>query len=58
MCCPVGFQHNAQNKVSVCRAAEGGDAVVSLTDDNAADGNLGKRLCEMSMVVHWLDWKK
>ncbi len=33
----------AQDKFSVCKAEEGGDAVASLTDDNAADGNLDKR---------------
>jgi len=46
------FSIIAQNKFSVCKAEEGGDAVASLTDDNAADGNLGKKLCEMSMVQY------
>jgi len=29
------------NILSVCKAEEGGDAVASLTDDNAADGKTG-----------------
>ncbi len=36
------FERMAQNKFSVRKAKEGGDAVASLTDDNAADGNSGK----------------
>ena len=36
-----------QNEFSVCKAAEGGDAVASLTDNNAADGNSGKSFGEM-----------
>ena len=41
-----------QNEFSVCKAAEGGDAVASLTDDNKelkllADGNSGKSFDEM-----------
>jgi hypothetical protein len=36
-----------QNKFSVCKAEEGSDMVASLTDDNAADGNLGKAFGEM-----------
>lgn len=27
--------------LSVCKPEEGGDAVASLTDDNAADGKIG-----------------
>ena len=30
-----------QNEFSACKAEEGGDAVASLTDDNAADGKTG-----------------
>ena len=33
--------------LTVCKAEEGGDAVASLTDDNAADGNSGKPFGEM-----------
>jgi len=29
------------NILSACKAEEGGDAVASLTDDNAADGKIG-----------------
>ena len=36
-----------QNEFSVCKAAEGGDAVASLADNNAADGNSGKLFGEM-----------
>jgi len=36
-----------QNEFSVCKAAEGGDAAVSLIDGNAADGNPDKPFCEM-----------
>jgi hypothetical protein len=36
-----------QNKFSVCKAGEGRDVVASLTDDNAADGNLGKSFGEI-----------
>ena len=36
-----------QNEFSVCKAEEGGDAVASLTDDNAADGNSDKSFDEM-----------
>ena len=31
-----------QNEFSVCKAAEGGDAMALLTDNNAADRNSGK----------------
>ena len=37
----------AQNKFSFCKAEKGGDAVASLTADNAADGNLGKSLVKL-----------
>ncbi len=36
-----------QNEFSVCKAAEGDDAVASLTDNNAADGNSDKSLGEI-----------
>jgi hypothetical protein len=36
-----------QNEYSVCKAAEGGDAVTLLTDNSAADGNSGKSFGEM-----------
>jgi hypothetical protein len=36
-----------QNEFSVCKAAEEGDAVASLTDTNAEDGNSGKSFGEM-----------
>ena len=36
------FKQMTQNEFSVCKAEEGGDAVASVTDDNAADGNSGK----------------
>ena len=36
-----------QNEFSACKAEEGGVAVATLTDDNAADGNSGKSVCEM-----------
>ncbi len=41
------FSQMTQNEFSVCKAEEGGDAVASLTDDNAADGNSGKPFGEM-----------
>ncbi len=41
------FSQMTQNEFSVCKAEEGGDAVASLTDDNAADGNSGKSFGEM-----------
>ena len=36
-----------QNKFLVCKAEEGGEYKASLTDDNAADENLGKSFGEM-----------
>ena len=44
-----------QNEFSVCKAAEGGDAVASLTDDNKelkllADGNSGSHLAKCKCV--------
>ncbi len=41
------FSKMTPDEFSVCKAEEGGDAVASLTDDNAADGNSGKSFCEM-----------
>ena len=41
-----------QNIFSVCKAEKGSDVVASLTDDNAADGNLGKSFGEMWMVQY------
>ncbi len=38
----------AQNEFSVCKAEEGDVAVATLTDDNAADGNSGKQLIQLS----------
>jgi hypothetical protein len=37
----------AQDEFSVCKAAEGGDAVASLTDNNEAAGNSDKSFCEI-----------
>jgi len=36
-----------QNEFSFCKAEEGGDAVASLTDDNAADGNSGESFVKL-----------
>ena len=36
------FSQITQNEFSVCKAAERGDAVASLSEVNAADGNSGK----------------
>ena len=36
-----------QNEVSICKAAERGDAVASLSEANAADGNSGKSFGEI-----------
>ena len=41
------FRLITQNEFLFCKAAEGGDAVASLTDNNAADGNSGKSFGEM-----------
>ncbi len=41
------FELMAKNKFSLCKAAKGGDAVASLTDNNAADENLGKSLVKL-----------
>ena len=41
------FSQMAQNEFLFCKAAEGGDAVASLTDNNAADGNSGESFGEM-----------
>ena len=35
------------DEFSVCKAAEGGVAVATLTDNNAADGNSDKSLVEL-----------
>ena len=38
---------------SLCKAEEGGDAVASLTDDNAADGDIGGAVGSiMNVSVH------
>ena len=41
------FELMTKDKFPLCKAAEGGDAVASLTDNNAADGNLGKSLVKL-----------
>ncbi len=41
------ISYMTQNKFSVCKAVEGGDAVASLTGNNVADGTSGKSFDEM-----------
>ena len=41
------FRQMTQNGFSDCKAAERGDAVASLSEANAADGNPGKSFVEM-----------
>jgi len=41
------FSQTAQNEFSACKAAERGDAVASLSEANAADGNSGKSFGEI-----------
>jgi len=38
--------------LTVCKAEEGGDAVASLTDDNAADGKIGGA---ESLITGWME---
>jgi len=41
------FSQTTQNEFSACKAAEQGDAVASLSETNAADGNSSKSFGEM-----------
>jgi len=47
--CPVGFQRNGAEWISICKATERGDAVASSSEVNAADENSGKSIGEISM---------
>ena len=41
------FSQMSKNGCSACKAKKGGDAVASLTGDNAAEGNAGKSFDEI-----------
>ena len=45
--CLIDFQLNNAECFFIDKATERGDAVASSIDDNTADGNSGKSLCEM-----------
>ena len=47
------------NILSACKAEEGGDAVASLTDDNAAYGKIGGAgSLIIGRMEHWLKYIK